>query len=140
MARTERRPISQNLGCYGLLAPTFLLLAVFSLVPFVWAFTTSFYRYEIGGEATWVGLTNYIEYPQDPTFRISFLNLLFLASFSVVVHVVFPLIVARLIFALASERARYAYRIVFLVPIVVPGVAVLMIWRGLVYGDNGIVN
>lgn len=140
MGRSDGRPISRNLGCYGLLAPTFLLLAVFSVVPFIWAFTTSFYRYEIGGEATWVGLTNYVEYPQDPTCRISFLNLLFLTSFSVFVHVVFPLIVARLIFALSSERARYAYRIIFLVPIVVPGVAVLMIWRGLVYGDNGVIN
>ena len=130
----------QNLGCYGLLLPTFVLLAVFCFVPFVWAFTTSFYDYEIGGDSAFVGLANYGEYLGDPTFWSSFSNLFFLTLFSVVVNVVFPFGVAKLIFSLSSERARYVYRIIFLVPIVVPGVAVLMIWGGMIYGDNGFVN
>ncbi|MBE3070741.1 MAG: sugar ABC transporter permease [Planctomycetes bacterium] len=132
--------VGQNLGCYGLLLPTFVLLAVFCFVPFVWAFTTSFYSYEIGGDSAFVGLANYGEYLGDPTFWSSFSNLFFLTVFSVVVNVVFPFGVAKLIFSLSSERARYVYRIIFLVPIVVPGVAVLMIWGGMIYGDNGFVN
>jgi ABC-type sugar transport system permease subunit len=140
MARGRLQAVARNLGCYALLAPTFLMLAVFCFVPFVWAFTTSFYSYEIGGESAFVGLSNYGEYLYDPTFLSSFTNLLFLTLFSVFVSVVFPFGVAKLIFSLSSERARYAYRIIFLVPIVVPGVAVLMIWGGLIYGDNGLVN
>jgi len=140
MARGRLQAVARNLGCYALLAPTFLMLAVFCFVPFVWAFTTSFYAYEIGGESAFVGLANYGEYLGDPTFLSSFTNLLFLTLFSVFVNVVFPFGVAKLIFSLSSERARYAYRIIFLVPIVVPGVAVLMIWGGLIYGDNGLVN
>jgi raffinose/stachyose/melibiose transport system permease protein len=140
MARGRLQAVAQNLGCYALLAPTFLMLAVFCFVPFVWAFTTSFYAYEIGGDSAFVGLSNYGEYLGDPTFLSSFTNLLFLTLFSVFVNVVFPFGVAKLIFSLSSERARYAYRIIFLVPIVVPGVAVLMIWGGLIYGDNGLVN
>ncbi len=140
MARGRLQAVARNLGCYALLAPTFLMLAVFCFVPFVWAFTTSFYDYEIGGESAFVGLANYGEYLRDPTFLSSFTNLLFLTLFSVFVNVVFPFGVAKLIFSLSSERARYAYRIIFLVPIVVPGVAVLMIWGGLIYGDNGLVN
>jgi raffinose/stachyose/melibiose transport system permease protein len=140
MPRSKGRDIARNLGCYGLLAPSLVLLVVFSVIPFVWAFTTSFFEYEIGGESTWVGLRNYTEYAADPTFGISFGNLLFLSAFMVAANVIVPLVIAKLIFTLSSERARYAYRIIFLVPIVVPGVAVLMIWGGLVYGDNGLVN
>lgn len=140
MPRSRLDDAARHLGCYGLLAPTFVLVAVFSLVPFVWAFTTSFYRYEIGGDPTFVGLSNYGEYLRDPTLGISFRNLGFLTAFSVIVSVVFPLGVAKLIFSLSSARARYVYRIVFLVPIVVPGVATLMIWGGMIYGDNGLVN
>ncbi len=140
MAPSRLQAVARNLGCYVLLSPTFILLAVFCFVPFVWAFTTSFYDYEIGGDSAFIGLANYGEYLQDPTFWSSFWNLLFLTVFSVVVGVVFPFGVAKLIFSLSSERARYVYRTIFLVPIVVPGVAVLMIWGGLVYGDNGLVN
>jgi raffinose/stachyose/melibiose transport system permease protein len=129
-----------SLTPYAMLAPTFLLLAVFSLVPFVWAFATSFYEYEVGGESRYVGLANYVEYLHDPTLAISFLNLGILTLFGLAVVVTAPLIVARLIFSLQSERARYLYRVMFLIPIVVPGVAGLMIWQGMVYNDMGFLN
>jgi raffinose/stachyose/melibiose transport system permease protein len=51
-----------------------------------------------------------------------------------------PLIIAKVIFSLKSERARYVYRVLFLLPIVVPGVATLMIWQGMIYGDAGFLN
>jgi raffinose/stachyose/melibiose transport system permease protein len=51
-----------------------------------------------------------------------------------------PLTVAKLIFSLASERASYVYRILFLLPIVVPNVAVYLIWKSVVYGESGFVN
>ncbi len=125
---------------YAMLTPTFALLAVFSLVPFIWAFATSFYDYEVGGEAKFVGLSNYIEYFSDPTLLASFENLLFLTVCGLIIVTTAPLIVAKLIFCLKSERARYLYRVLFLVPVVVPGVASLMIWQGMIYGDLGVLN
>ena len=123
-----------------MLTPTLGLLAVFSLVPFVWAFATSFYDYEVGGESRFVGLANYFEYFHDPTLLSSFGNLLFLTVFGVIVVMTAPLIVAKLIFSLRSERARYLYRVLFLIPIVVPGVAGLMIWQTMIYGETGFLN
>lgn len=136
MARKAR----PSLVYYAMLAPSLALLAVFSLVPFVWAFATSFYDYEVGGESRFVGLANYAEYLHDPTLLSSFGNLLFLTVFGIVVVMTAPLIVAKLIFSLKSERARYLYRVLFLIPIVVPGVAGLMIWQGMIYGDTGFLN
>ena len=63
--------------------------------------------------------------------------MLFLTGFAVVVVIVVPLVVAKLIFSLSSERASYVYRIIFLLPIVVPGVAIQLIWGGMVYNDSG---
>ncbi len=123
-----------------MLSPTFLLLGVFSLVPFVWAFVTSFFDYEVGGDSKFVGFANYLEYLHDPTLLSSFGNLVFLMLFGVAVVMSAPLIIAKLIFSLKSERARYAYRVLFLIPIVVPGVATLMIWQGMIYGDSGFLN
>lgn len=136
----RRLPLRDSLPLYALLAPTFILLAVFSLVPFVIAIATSFFDYEVGGAATFVGLANYREYVHDYTFRESFGNMLFLCGWSVLMVMIVPLIVAKLIFSLSSERASYFYRILFLFPIVVPNVAVFLIWRTLIYSDDGLLN
>lgn len=135
-----RSKLLRNLPLYGLITPTFLLLIVFSLIPFLWAFWTSFFDYEVGGESRFVGLSNYGEYLRDPTFLPSFANMGFLTMFHVAVVLVCPLVVARLIYGLSSERARYIYRLLFLIPIVVPGIAGTLIWRGIVYNENGLVN
>lgn len=125
---------------YLLLMPTFIMLSVFTFVPFVWAFSTSLYDYEIGGHRTFVGLTNYTEYFQDVTFLVSMRNMLLLTLFAVTANIVFPLVIARLIFALSSERARYMYRVLFLIPIVAPAVAQQLIWKGMIYGEAGFIN
>jgi ABC-type sugar transport system permease subunit len=141
MTRTKSPRVSGSaLGIYAILTPTFLLLAIFSLVPFIIAIATSFYDYEVGGERKFIGFANYREYFHDYTFLESFGNMLFLTGFSMIVVMIVPLVVAKLIFSLSSPRASYIYRIIFLLPIVVPHVAVYLIWRGLVYGEDGLVN
>lgn len=141
MAQTKLEKIRSNAFCYMGLLPTYALLAVFSLIPFVWAFTKSFYEFEVGGESNFVGFNNYREYLfKDPTFLPSLINMALLTAFHVLTVIVFPLTVAKLIFSLKSERWRHAYRVAFLLPIVVPGVAVQMIWSGIIYSESGLVN
>ncbi|AIE84925.1 carbohydrate ABC transporter permease [Fimbriimonas ginsengisoli] len=132
--------LRRNLSLYGIILPSFVLLAVFALVPFGWAFWTSLFDYEVGGDSRFVGLANYTEYLSDPTFLPSFLNMALLTMFGVATVLVFPLLVARLIYGLSSERAKYIYRLLFLVPIVVPGIASTLMWRGIVYADHGFIN
>lgn len=135
-----RTQVRASAGLYLIVAPTFVLLAVFNVVPFVWAFVSSFYEFEIGGSSTFVGAQNYVDYFHDYTFAQSFANMLFLTVFSMCVVIVVPLTVAKLIFSLTSDRASYIYRILFLVPIVVPGVATVLLWQNLIYSDVGLVN
>ncbi len=127
-------------GLYLLLVPTFLLLSIFNVIPFIWAFASSFYEFEIGEKARFTGVQNYLDYFRDYTFAQSFSNMLFLTVFSLCVVVVVPLTVAKLIFSLASPRASYIYRVLFLIPIVIPGVATMLIWQGMIYSDVGLLN
>jgi raffinose/stachyose/melibiose transport system permease protein len=130
-----------TLICYAIVAIPVLLLTVFTYIPVVWAFTKSLYQFEIGGESTFVGLANYREFlTADPVTWPSLGHMLFLTAFAVCVRLSIPLIVAKLILSIPNERWRYIYRIIFLIPIVVPGVAVQLIWSGLIYGENGLVN
>lgn len=130
-----------TLNCYLFLIVPVSLLTVFIYLPVLWAFWGSLYEFEIGGEDRFVGVQNYVEFLfRDPTTLISFGNMLFLTLFAVCVRLTIPLLMAKLIFSLTRERARYFYRIVFLVPIVVPGVAVQLIWAGMIYADRGMLN
>lgn len=129
------------LGCYGIMLIPLTFLTVFIYLPVVWAFTQSLYQFEIGGQSKFIGLRNYVEYlTNDPTTYPSFGHMLFFTGFLVCARLTMPLIVAKLIHSLTRERSRYFYRIIFLVPIVVPGVAIQLIWSGMVYNDAGLVN
>ncbi len=132
--------VKRYLGYYVLLLPTFIFMSIFSVVPFFWAFSKSFYRFEIGENPAFIGLQNYVDYVYDPTLIPSFRNMLFLTFFAVCVTIVVPLTIARLIFSLRSEKARYFYRVIFLVPVVVPSVALFLIWGGMIYSDQGLLN
>lgn len=130
----------QAMSCYLLLFVPVALLAVFTYIPVVWAFSKSLYEFEVGGDARFVGLGHYIEYfTKDPTTFPSMANMLFLTIVGCCVRLSFPLVVAKLISSLPRERWRYFYRILFLVPIVVPGVAVQLIWQGIL-AEQGVVN
>jgi len=133
--------IRQTLTCYAIILPSLLLLFTFLYLPVMWAFSKSLYEFEIGAPSRFVGLNNYAEFLfRDPTCWPSMANMLFLTLVGVVTRLTFPLLVAKLIHSLPTERARHTYRLIFLVPIVVPGVAVQLIWMGLVYADGGLLN
>lgn len=129
------------MSCYMMLLVPVCLLSTFVYVPVLWAFIGSLYRFEVGGTAEFIGIQNYVEFlAYDPTTYVSIGNMLFITVCLCCIRLTVPLVVARLIFALTHERARYAYRLTFLIPIVVPGVAVQLIWNGMIYGDAGMLN
>lgn len=128
-------------GCYLLLLPTLALLLTFVYLPVAWAFLKSLYEFEVGSEPRFVGLANYLEYlTVDPPTWPSVLNMFLLTFFHVLVRLTVPLVIAKLIHSLPFERTRYLYRIAFLIPIVVPAVAVQLLWSKLIYADYGLVN
>jgi raffinose/stachyose/melibiose transport system permease protein len=130
-----------NLHFYAIVFPSIVLLLTFVYLPVFWAFSKSLYEFEVGGEATFVGTRNYSEYLwSDPTFLPSIFQMALLTFFAVCVRLTVPLVVAKLIYSLPTERWRYLYRIVFLVPIVVPGVAIQLIWLDMIYSDVGLLN
>ncbi len=133
--------VRHTLVCYAVLLPSLVLLTVFVYIPVSWAFVGSLFRFEVGGKSEFVGVDNFVDFLfKDPVTWPAFGNMIFLTAFGVLVRLTVPLIVAKLIHALPKENWRYFYRIVFLVPIVVPGVAIQLIWGGLVYAEHGIVN
>lgn len=121
---------------YLLLAVPVGFLVVFNYIPAVSALYHAFTHWDPGKPAVWSGLSNFRELAHDPIFLKSLENLAKLGFFIFVVNLTVPFIVAEMIFHLRSERWSYAARVALVLPMVVPGVVVYLIWQ-FMYSDSG---
>ncbi len=122
---------------YLMVLPTVVMLLIFFYYPAINGFLTSFHYVDVRGWR-WVGLDNYERLFSDARLGQSFKNLFFLAGFNVLVVTTMPLIVAALIFRVKSTVAQFWWRIVFVIPIVVPAVAIILVWRWMYAADGGL--
>ncbi len=124
---------------YGILFGPIGLLIVFNYIPACSALYYAFTSSDIGAKSEWIGLANFTEMWRDPVFSKSVSNLSKLGCFVFLVSMIVPFCVAEMIFHLRSERMAYMCRVAVVLPMIVPGVVVFMIWR-YIYSDAGILT
>lgn len=122
---------------YFLILPTVLMLFIFFYYPAIQGFVTSFQYVDIRF-TQWVGLENYERAFSDKRLIESFKNLGFLVLCNIGIVTTLPLIVAVFIFHLKSKTAQYWWRVAFVIPIVVPAVASILVWRWMYSLDGGV--
>lgn len=125
---------------YLFLVPTFALLLVFSYYPPLFAIYNSFFQWNGFSARVFIGLNNFVQLFQDTRFLNSISNLLILLGWSLSIGLSVPLIVAEFIFNLKNDRARYFYRLMFIVPMVVPGLVSTFLWRFILDPNVGLLN
>lgn len=124
------------------LLPAALLFGVWQLYPLFRVFWLSFtdYRYLTNEPARWVGLTNYQQALVDPLLhtgllRASAFTLMFLPG-----TIVLPMLLAVLIDRVSTQWLAALYRIVLLVPAVIPGPLIFVLWKWLYDFQVGPIN
>lgn len=128
---------NKNVVPYIYILPILTFLAVFILKPFIFAIIKSFYRYDGFNTNVFIGLDNYIRLFSDKKFYISLYNLLiFFIGFFIAFAV--PIIVAELIFNLRSERLRNFFRTSLIMPMVIPAIIILLVWKFMYYPSIGL--
>lgn len=130
----------RSLRCYLYLAPTFILLGLFSYYPPFLAFSRSFYEWDGAVILDYVGFQNYAAMFQDRVLLTSIWNQVQVTVFMAVVGVVMPFLAAELIFNLQSLRAKYWYRVLLVIPIVVPGTVMMLMWKFIYDPTVGFLN
>jgi ABC-type sugar transport system permease subunit len=115
-------------------------LGVFVYYPPVSAMYHAFFDWRPTGETTFTGLTNFRTMLQDEVLLNSAWNMVRLALFSIIVTTSVPLIIAEMIFAVRGDMAKYFYRFWFLVPVVVPLIVILLVWRFIYDPNVGLLN
>ncbi|MEV6593009.1 carbohydrate ABC transporter permease [Streptomyces acidicola] len=123
---------------YVYVLPAFAVYLTFAVLPALHTAYLSLFDWDGITLGDWVGLGNYQEILQDSVLRRSVFNALVLVVFFSFVPIVLGL-------AMTGLLGRYrrpgmgTYRFLFMLPQVVPLVAVGVTWRWL-YGDDGLVN
>ena len=124
---------------YLFVLPAFAHLAVFALIPIVYAAVLSLHRWNILKEGKpYVGFGNYILLAQDADFWNAIWNSARYALMSVPTGMLVALAVAILV----HQRLRGVtiFRTIFYVPAISSGVAVSMVWIWIYLPKNGLIN
>lgn len=134
------RRVLRSKEAYLILVPTFALVLTFNYYPALSALFHSVFEWNGANIQRYIGLGNFAAMFKDPTLMGSLANLVKLALFGLVVNLTFPLLAGAMIYHLLDTRVAYFYRVLYVIPLVVPGMVVLGIWRSIYAPNIGLIN
>lgn len=125
---------------YLFLLPLMVGVIGFCYFPPLMAIVRSFTHWTIGGnEKLQFSLDNYTRLFRDSTFLHSIPTMLYINIPKLIIGIAAPLIMAELLYWLASKKLSGVYRILVLLPIITPGVINTYIWT-YIYKTDGLLN
>lgn len=135
----SRRPRRSTLLAFGLLAPSLILLTLFTYWPVAQVFWQSLHNQQkVGGPQGFVGLANFAALFADAAFRKALANNLLYA-----VGTVIPSLVLALGFAMAlvrSSRINALFRSLFFLPVLIPLVAAASVFLFIFLPNAGLLD
>ena len=125
---------------YAFLLPTILLLIAMKYVPALLALGYSLFDWNGVQAGTFVGLENYVRLSRDPVFLQSVVTLGVYTAGIVALTLGPPFLAAQLMLDVHHDRLQYLFRILLVIPLVVPSIVILLIWRFLFNPMIGVLN
>ena len=124
---------------YLLVLPALALILTFSYYPAASAVYHSFFRWNGDEISEWVGQANFVRALQDPVLGAAFvLVMMFIAAN--LVKMIPSIITAVVIHRLVCDRSRYLYRVAFVIPMIIPGMVWLLLWKFFYDPTEGVLN
>jgi ABC-type sugar transport system permease subunit len=125
---------------YLFLLPAVVLLIIFRYIPAVSAVYHSFTDWDGTQPANFVGLQQYQTLFQDPVFGQSIRNILIYTFARTAISTIMALLGAELVYNLRNYTSRGVWRLLFTLPLVIPGTVIFLVWRQMYAGRLGLVN
>lgn len=138
--RIPWRHVRYHWEIYLFVVPVVCLLALFHYYPTASSVYHSFFRWNGADISEFVGFKNYRDLFASANFWQSFRVAFLLGGWNVV-KMAPALIVAVWIHRCRSERMQFLYRLLFVVPMVIPFLVVALIWRTFFFeATQGLLN
>jgi ABC-type sugar transport system permease subunit len=134
--------LRQSMSPWWFLVPTLIFFVGYQVYPIfrvLWISFTDF-QYLSHEPAEWVGLNNYIEAFNDPLmwrslWRAALFTIMFLPG-----TIILPLLLAILVDRVTNPRLATLYRVVLLIPAVIPSTLVFVLWKWMYNYQVGPIN
>jgi ABC-type sugar transport system permease subunit len=142
-ALTGRKPHKKRkyrYSAYLWILPAFLMCAVFCLYPVIDAFVMAFTDSKVGTMGQFVGFANFAELLTDQVFWICIGNVLLFTVVGIVCGNVMTIFLAELLYNFRPKRGNLFFRVLFILPSVVPFIVIVLVWRYIIFSTNGFAN
>ncbi len=128
MKKVTMKTIGHHWDIYLFVIPTLLIVGIFSYYPAFSGVFHSFFKWNGADIADPVGFDNYLDLIKNKTFWESFKLVFILGAFNLF-KMMPAIMVAILIHRCKSEKLQFLYRVLFVIPMIVPGLVVVLVWR-----------
>lgn len=120
--------------------PAIFIIVLVIMAPLLYSFYVSLHKYILQfGMGKWIYLKNYLNAFRSEMFLLSMMNT-FVLTFSVVTLEFLIALGLALMLNHEGLKAKHIYTIILMIPVMMPPIAVGLIWRLLLQPDLGIVN
>ena len=143
------RALYRHKAAYLMLLPSIVLILIFNYYnvfqAFYYAFTDWSQATRTMCEVQFVGFDNFRRIFTEGYFLLGVKNLLIMMAASFIKLLTVPLLLAELVFAMRtrtgeSSRRRYWFRLLLVLPMVVPGVVSTLMWKNIYDPNIGALN
>ena len=135
----SRRKALREWKLFFFVLPSLALVLTFAYFPAASAVYHAFFDWAGGESKQWVGLDNFRRARTDRVLWDSFATVAVLMGFNLV-KMVPAILLAVLIHRLRSDRWQYVYRALLVVPMIVPQLVTLFIWKFFFDPNLGVLN
>lgn len=134
-----RRKAAREWKIYLFVLPALGLIVVFSYFPAASAVYHSFFDWQGGDSKQWIGWANFRRAWDDQVLWQSFLTVGCLVVFNLF-KMIPSIAMAVVIHRLKNDRWQYLYRVLLVVPMIVPSLVTLFIWKFFFDPNIGLLN
>ncbi|MES2308938.1 MAG: sugar ABC transporter permease [Verrucomicrobiota bacterium] len=124
---------------YLFILPSILLVGLFCYYPAINAIYHSFFDWQGGDFKQFVGLDNFRRAWNDPTLLHSF-GTVFILILANMVKMIPSIFTAVMVHRLTCEKWQYVYRVLLVLPMIIPSMVTLFIWKFFFDPNLGVLN
>ncbi len=143
------RSMYRHRTAYLMLLPSIVLILIFNYYNVFQAFYYAFTDWSLSTrtmrEVKFIGFDNFVKMITEGYFLLGVKNLIIMMVASFLKLLTVPVLLAELVFAMRtltghSSRRRYWFRLLLVVPMVVPGVVSTLMWKNIYDPNIGALN
>lgn len=135
-----RRKRKQAMIGIAYIAPSFILMTIFNVIPIFVSLYLAFCKYNAVGSPEWIGLENFQKLFSNKVIGTAFVNTLKYVVMTVPLQTIFAVLIAAFIAERLKNRYGSFLRSVIFIPVIISLIASATVWSIMYDTNGGLIN